>query len=259
MPKGTDTTFLGKLNGIWKNKSDKYETPRFNEKFILHHYAGKVEYTTAGWLDKNKDPLNDNVTRLLAKSSDPFIASLFADYLNEEEKSKLSTKVSLSRLTVSEFALESDDIRNTRGASSMKKGAFRTAAQRHKEQLFSLMAQLNSTHPHFVRCIIPNDGKKAGSFDVKLILEQLRCNGVLEGIRICRAGFPNRITFVDFRRRYETLAPSIIPSGFIDARKAANILLGALELDSDLFRVGKTKIFFRAKTVRLIFNGSSPI
>jgi myosin heavy subunit len=255
VPKGTDTTFLGKLNGIWKNKSEKYDTPRFNEGFILHHYAGKVEYTTAGWLDKNKDPLNDNVTRLLAKSSDPFIASLFADYLNEDEKSKVAAKGGL----LSEFILDQEDVRHSRGASSTKKGVFRTAAQRHKEQLFSLMAQLNSTHPHFVRCIIPNDEKKAGSFDVKLILEQLRCNGVLEGIRICRAGFPNRITFVDFRRRYETLAPGVIPAGFIDARKAANILLDALELDSDLFRVGKTKIFFRAKTVRLFFNCSWPI
>jgi myosin protein heavy chain len=210
-------------------------------------------------LDKNKDPLNDNVTRLLAKSSEPFIASLFVDYLNEDERSKSPSQRPLSMLSDygsdPEIGIHSRrmSLSHSRSLSNTKKGAFRTAAQRHKEQLFSLMAHLNSTNPHFVRCIIPNDGKKAGNFDAKLILEQLRCNGVLEGIRICRAGFPNRITFVDFRRRYETLAPGEIPPGFIDARKAANILLDALKLNPDLFRVGKTKIFFRAKTVGCVF------
>lgn len=248
VPKGTDATFLGKLNGLWKNKSDKYDTPRFNEGFILQHYAGNVEYTTLGWLDKNKDPLNDNVTRLLAHSTEPFIASLFTDYLGEDERAKSPIKTGFAR-NITEYILEAEGGRHSRNSSQTKKGVFRTAAQRHKEQLFSLMAQLKSTNPHFVRCIIPNDDKKAGNFDVKLILEQLRCNGVLEGIRICRAGFPNRISFLEFRRRYETLAPGIIPSGFIDARKAANILLDSLNLDSNKFRLGKSKIFFRAKTV----------
>ncbi|RKO89250.1 P-loop containing nucleoside triphosphate hydrolase protein [Blyttiomyces helicus] len=182
MPKATDKTFIDKLNGLWKGKSNKYEVPRFNAGFILQHYAGKVEYSTAGWLDKNKDPLNENVTRLLASSTDKYIGALFAEYAGDADNSAASRGVT-------------------------KKGAFRTVAQRHKEQLTSLMNQLYSTEPHFVRCIIPNEEKKAGKLSVNLVLEQLRCNGVLEGIRICRAGFPNRLPFADFRQRYEILAP----------------------------------------------------
>jgi myosin protein heavy chain len=85
MPKATDKSFTDKLVGIWKGKSAKFEVPRFGDGFILHHYASQVEYKTAGWLEKNKDPLNDNVTRLLANSSDKFISQLYADFLVEED------------------------------------------------------------------------------------------------------------------------------------------------------------------------------
>ena len=70
-----------------------------------------------------------------------------------------------------------------------------------QEQLTNLMNTLNCTSPNFVRCIIPNHEKRAGKIDANLVLDQLRCNGVLEGIRICRQGFPNRILFQEFRQR----------------------------------------------------------
>lgn len=79
-----------------------------------------------------------------------------------------------------------------------------------------------------------------------LVLEQLRCNGVLEGIRICRQGFPNRVPFQEFRHRYEILTPNIIPKGFMDGKEACRRMIEALELDSNLFRIGQSKIFFRA-------------
>ena len=73
-----------------------------------------------------------------------------------------------------------------------------------------------------------------------------RCNGVLEGIRICRQGFPNRIPFQEFRQRYELLTPNVIPKGFMDGKKACEKMIEALELDPGLFRIGQSKIFFRA-------------
>jgi len=193
MPKATEATFTHKLNVLWASETPAGETPhlgkskyapaRFGQDFTVQHYAGKVEYRTDGWLEKNKDPLNDNLTRVLASSSEPYVASLFQD----------CTGV---------FA----DISLTSGAAfpagkkrGVKKGAFRTVGQRHKEQLALLMAQLQATQPHFVRCIVPNVNKKPGRVDVPLVLDQLRCNGVLEGIRIARLGYPNRLPFVEFR------------------------------------------------------------
>lgn len=226
MPQATDKTLTEKLVHIWKGKSAKFDVPRFGEGFILHHYASQVEYKTAGWLDKNKDPLNDSVTKLLANSSDKFVADLFSDFLNPEEEV-------ITRRTV----------------STVKKGAFRTVAQRHREQLNSLMKQLYATQPHFVRCIIPNEEKKPGKIDANLVLDQLRCNGVLEGIRICRQGFPNRLPFSEFRQRYEITAPGAIPKGFMDGRKAAETLLEKLNLDANQYRLGSSKVFFRAGVV----------
>ena len=220
MPKATDKTFTEKLHSLWDRKTSKYRPSRLSQGFILTHYAAAVEYSTDGWLEKNKDPLNDNITRLLAGSSDKHISSLFADCAEGD-----------------------DDYNGTR--SRVKKGLFRTVAQRHKEQLSTLMNQLHSTHPHFVRCIIPNHKKRPKQFNAPLVLDQLRCNGVLEGIRIARTGFPNRLTFAEFRSRYEVLCKSM-PKGYLEGQEASEIILDKLGLDRAVYRVGLTKVFFRA-------------
>jgi myosin protein heavy chain len=220
MPKATDKTFTEKLNSLWDKKSQKYRPSRLGQGFILTHYAAEVEYATDGWLEKNKDPLNDNLTRLLAASTDKHIASLFADCADQD-----------------------DDIGGMR--SRVKKGLFRTVAQRHKEQLSSLMGQLHLTHPHFVRCILPNHTKRPKQFSGPLVLDQLRCNGVLEGIRIARTGFPNRLPFAEFRQRYEVLCRDM-PRGYLEGQAAAKIMLDRFGLDKSLYRIGLTKVFFRA-------------
>ena len=220
MPKATDKTFTEKLHSLWDRKSPKYRSSRLAQGFMLTHYAAEVEYSTEGWLEKNKDPLNDNVTRLLASSSEKHVASLFSDCADIDE-----------------------DVGATR--SRVKKGLFRTVAQRHKEQLSSLMNQLHCTHPHFVRCILPNHKKRPKQFSAPLVLDQLRCNGVLEGIRIARTGFPNRLSFSEFRQRYEVLCRNM-PKGYLEGQSAAQIILHKLDLDKALYRVGLTKVFFRA-------------
>ena len=220
MPKATDKSFTEKMHSLWDRKSSKYRPSRLAQGFVLTHYAAEVEYSTEGWLEKNKDPLNDNITRLLASSNDKHTAALFADCADVDE--------------------------GTGGTRSrVKKGLFRTVAQRHKEQLSSLMNQLHSTHPHFVRCIIPNHKKRPKQFSAPLVLDQLRCNGVLEGIRIARTGFPNRLPFSEFRQRYEVLCRDI-PRGYLDGQTVAQLMLQKLDLDKALYRVGLTKVFFRA-------------
>ena len=218
MPKATDKTFTEKLHSLWDKKTPKYKPSLLKQGFMLTHYAAEVEYSTTGWLEKNKDPLNDNITRLLAGSKDPHIANLFSDCADAE-----------------------DDVMENR----VKRGLFRTVAQRHKEQLFTLMNQLHSTHPHFVRCILPNHRKKAKQFSAPLVLDQLRCNGVLEGIRIARTGFPNRLFFAEFRERYGVLCPKM-PRGFADGQAAVKVMLEKLNMDRSYYRVGLTKVFFRA-------------
>lgn len=253
MPKASDETFTEKCNRTWASKRDgsakdeaaaaaaadrgvahgstKYIPARFATGFTIKHYAGNVEYRTDGWLDKNKDPLNDNLTRVMASSSDRFIASLFSEFAPEDD---YSAAASGSALTASPAKRRA------------KRGAFRTLAQRHKEQLNSLMNQLASTQPHFVRCIVPNAERKPGKMDVPMVLDQLRCNGVLEGIRIARLGYPNRLLFNEFRTRYEVLTPDIIPKGYMDGRKACQRMVEAMQLDTEVFKIGLTKIFFKA-------------
>uniref|UniRef100_A0A672RQ06 Myosin-9 n=1 Tax=Sinocyclocheilus grahami TaxID=75366 RepID=A0A672RQ06_SINGR len=87
----------------------------------------------------------------------------------------------------------------------------------------------------------------AGKLDPHLVLDQLRCNGVLEGIRICRQGFPNRIVFQEILfSSYEILTPNSIPKGFMDGKQACVLMIKALELDPNLYRIGQSKVFFRA-------------
>jgi myosin protein heavy chain len=246
MPRATDLTFTNKLHTLWTQDPSqpvedmhpgkfKYEPSRFEQGFLIQHYAGKVEYHTDGWLEKNKDPLNDNLTRVMAAAGEPYVAALFADYA---DASAAAAGAAASPMMNNMFTVGKK--------RTLKKGAFRTVGQRHKEQLASLMGQLQATQPHFVRCIVPNPMKKPGRIDVPLVLDQLRCNGVLEGIRIARLGYPNRLPFVEFRQRYELLTPGVIPRGYMDGRKACLRMVDSLELDKLTYKIGTSKIFFKA-------------
>uniref|UniRef100_A0A8C4N476 Myosin-10 n=1 Tax=Equus asinus asinus TaxID=83772 RepID=A0A8C4N476_EQUAS len=246
-PKATDKTFVEKLVQEQGSHS-KFQKPRqLKDKadFCIIHYAGKVDYKADEWLMKNMDPLNDNVATLLHQSSDRFVAELWKDGKSVWLISfsflfpPVDRIVGLDQVTgMTETAFGS--------AYKTKKGMFRTVGQLYKESLTKLMATLRNTNPNFVRCIIPNHEKRAGKLDPHLVLDQLRCNGVLEGIRICRQGFPNRIVFQEFRQRYEILTPNAIPKGFMDGKQACERMIRALELDPNLYRIGQSKIFFRA-------------
>uniref|UniRef100_A0A8C7DPT3 Myosin heavy chain 10 n=1 Tax=Oncorhynchus kisutch TaxID=8019 RepID=A0A8C7DPT3_ONCKI len=231
-PKATDKTFVDKVLQE-QGTHPKFQKPRqLKDKadFCIIHYAGRVDYKADEWLMKNMDPLNDNVATLLNQSTDKFVSELWKD---------VDRIVGLDQVAgMNETAFGA--------AYKTKKGMFRTVGQLYKESLTKLMATLRNTNPNFVRCIIPNHEKRAGKLDPHLVLDQLRCNGVLEGIRICRQGFPNRIVFQEFRQRYEILTPNAIPKGFMDGKQACERMIRALELDPNLFRIGQSKIFFRA-------------
>merc|ERR1711970_1653049 len=127
----------------------------------------------------------------------------------------------------------------------MGAGGFKTVSSGYRDQLQNLMKTLNATSPHFIRCIVPNETKTPGVLDAALVMHQLTCNGVLEGIRICRKGFPNRIPYPDFKHRYKILNAQACENE-PDNRKAATETLQSAGLDAEKYRVGKTKVFFRA-------------
>ncbi|XP_076334905.1 uncharacterized protein LOC143238500 isoform X2 [Tachypleus tridentatus] len=226
-PKATDKTLVEKMI-ITHSEHPKFIKSDFRESsdFSIFHYAGKVDYLANQWLMKNMDPLNENVVSLLQSSQDPFITQIWKD----------AEIVGMGATTMCDTVF---------GART-RKGMFRTVSQLYKDQLSKLMVTLRNTNPNFVRCIIPNHDKRPGKIDSILVLDQLRCNGVLEGIRICRQGFPNRIPFQEFRQRYELLTPNVIPKGFMDGKVACEKMIHALDLDPNLYRIGQSKVFFRA-------------
>nr|XP_020641586.1 myosin heavy chain, skeletal muscle-like [Pogona vitticeps] len=232
-PKATDTSFKNKLYDQHIGKSPNFQKPKpvkgkAEAHFALVHYAGTVDYNINGWLEKNKDPLNDTVVGLYQKSSMKTLALLFADRPADAEGSG-------------------------KKAAKKKGSSFQTVSALFRENLNKLMTNLRSTHPHFVRCIIPNETKTPGAMDHELVLHQLRCNGVLEGIRICRKGFPSRIIYGDFKQRYKVLNASAIPEGqFIDSKKASEKLLASIDIDHTQYKFGHTKVFFKAGLLGLL-------
>ncbi|KAM4573557.1 myosin heavy chain, fast skeletal muscle-like [Odontesthes bonariensis] len=224
-PKASDTSFKNKLYDQHLGKTKAFEKPKpakgkAEAHFSLVHYAGTVDYNIAGWLDKNKDPLNESVIGLYQKSSCKLLAVLYPPPPPEEAGKKGGKK---------------------------KGGSMQTVSSQFRENLGKLMTNLRSTHPHFVRCLIPNESKTPGLMENFLVIHQLRCNGVLEGIRICRKGFPSRILYGDFKQRYKVLNASVIPEGqFIDNKKASEKLLGSIDVNHDEYRFGHTKVFFKA-------------
>ncbi|NXE42257.1 MYH4 protein, partial [Ptilorrhoa leucosticta] len=207
-PKATDTSFKNKLYDQHLGKSSSFQKPKpakgkAEAHFSLVHYAGTVDYNISGWLDKNKDPLNETVVGLYQKSSLKLLSFLFSNYAAAEAGNGGGG--------------------GKKGAKK-KGGSFQTVSAVFRENLNKLMTNLRSTHPHFVRCLIPNETKTPGEMDHYLVMHQLRCNGVLEGIRICRKGFPSRILYADFKQRLGLFDPFFMFQVFFKAG-----LLGLLE------------------------------
>uniref|UniRef100_A0A671WB59 Myosin-7 n=1 Tax=Sparus aurata TaxID=8175 RepID=A0A671WB59_SPAAU len=215
-PKASDTTFKAKLYDNHLGKSANFQKPRIVKGKPEAHFA-LMHY--AGTVDYN-------IVNWLVKNKDP---------LNET--------VLLSVLFINYAGADSGTLF----------GGSLLFLYKNMENLNKLMTNLRSTHPHFVRCIIPNETKTPGAMENPLVMHQLRCNGVLEGIRICRKGFPNRILYGDFKQRYRILNPAAIPDGqFIDSRKGAEKLLGSLDIDHNQYKFGHTKVFFKAGLLGLL-------
>ena len=223
-PKATDKTFEDKIKAQHLGKSASMAKPQSktdkNAHFAIIHYAGIVSYNVTGWLEKNKDPVNDTVVDVLKRGSCPLMVHLWLDHPGQ--------------------SAPPDD-----GKKKKKKGGGKTVSSVYLVQLGELMTTLHSTEPHFIRCIVPNTHKKPLETETPLIMHQLTCNGVLEGIRICMRGFPNRMLYPDFKSRYMILGATEMANA-ADNKTGVYGLMDKINFSRDKYRLGHTKVFFRA-------------
>jgi len=223
-PKATDKSFEEKLKATHLGKSPPFAKPQSktdkNAHFAIIHYAGTVSYNVTGWLEKNKDPVNDTVADCLKRGSNNLMVHIWADHPGQTAPPDDSKK-------------------------KKKKGAAKTVSSVYLVQLGELMHTLHSTEPHFIRCIVPNTHKKPLEVEPPLIMHQLTCNGVLEGIRICMRGFPNRMLYPDYKGRYMILGASEIANA-ADNKTGVYALMDKIEFPRERYRLGHTKVFFRA-------------
>merc|ERR550534_1761714 len=225
-PKATDKSFeeklkasLGKLPVFLKpqSKTDK------NAHFAISHYAGIVSYNVTNWLEKNKDPVNDTVVEVFKSgSSCELLKHLWRDHPGQPTTTP-----------------------KEEGKKKKKGGGGKTVSSVYLVSLGELMTPLYACEPHFVRCLVPNTHKKPGEVEPPLIMHQLTCNGVLEGIRICMRGFPNRMLYPDYKMRYACLGQDAIKSSS-DNKTAVYALMDGIPFDRERYRLGHTLVFFRA-------------
>ncbi|XP_015256012.1 PREDICTED: unconventional myosin-Va [Cyprinodon variegatus] len=228
MPKGSDDTWAQKLYNTHLKQSAYFDKPRLSNKaFIIHHFADKVEYHCVGFLEKNKDTVNEEQINVLKKSKFDLLLKLFED----EEKNKAST----------------NKLSSSGRAGKAQRDTKKTVGLQFRQSLHLLMDTLNATTPHYVRCIKPNDIKAPFTLDPVRAVQQLRACGVLETIRISAAGFPSRWTYQEFFGRYRILMKQkeVLP----DRKQSCKNLLEKLTQDQQKYQFGKNKIFFRAGQV----------
>merc|ERR1712121_80103 len=226
-PKATDESFRQKLfdNLLGKKPNFCKPNPKMgdpNAHFGVIHYAATVSYNLTGWLEKNKDPLNDTIVEMIKNGSNAMMIQCFADHPGQP------------------LEAPKDD------GGRKKKGGGKTVSAYFKGQLDDLMTTLYKTEPHFIRCVVPNTHKEPGGVESGLVMHQYRCNGVLAGIAICRKGFPNKITYPEFKARYNILAAKAVAKAKNDKAAADAVIKGVVKLDADKYRLGHTKVFFRA-------------
>ncbi|XP_023699451.2 unconventional myosin-Vb isoform X1 [Paramormyrops kingsleyae] len=236
MPKGSDENWARKLYDQHQNHSPHFGKPRMsNLAFIIFHFADTVRYECDGFLDKNRDTIFEEPINILRASQSELVAELF---LKEPAGGVLSS----SNPSVPNGSLHSEK----RAHREHKQ----TVGFQFRQSLQLLMETLNSTNPHYVRCIKPNDLKEPFAFDPKRAVQQLRACGVLETIRISAAGFPSRWTYLEFFSRYRLLFHGTVDQE--ELRASCQQALAALIPDPDQYCFGKTKVFFRAGQVALL-------
>lgn len=208
-PKGSDDKFLGKLQEAFSQHA--HFTMGGANEFVIKHYAGDVTYNVDGFVDKNKDLLFNDLIELGAMSQNSFIRNLFPEVGTLDKK----------RPTTAGFKI--------------------------KNSIGELVDTLSKCQPHYIRCVKPNEKKARNCFDSALTLHQVRYLGLLENVRVRRAGFAYRQFYDKFFYRYRVCSEETWPnfSGDHKAGTAAILKILSLEGGGKEYATGNTKIFIR--------------
>ncbi|KAJ1385112.1 P-loop containing nucleoside triphosphate hydrolase [Sesbania bispinosa] len=221
-PKSTHETFSNKLYQTFKNHKRFIKPKLSRTDFTISHYAGEVLYQSDQFLDKNKDYVVPEHQDLLSASKCPFVVGLFPPLPEETSK---SSKFSSIGSRFKEANKPCFNILNGAAATTTANGN----------------TKLNE--PHYIRCVKPNNLLKPAVFENVNIMQQLRCGGVLEAIRISCAGYPTRRAFFEFINRFSLLAPEVTEANH-DEKTVCQKILEKMGLKG--YQIGKTKVFLRA-------------
>ncbi|XP_053449985.1 unconventional myosin-Ie isoform X4 [Nycticebus coucang] len=205
---GADQTLLQKLQ-MQIGSHEHFNS--WNQGFIIHHYAGKVSYDMDGFCERNRDVLFMDLIELMQSSELPFIKSLFPENLQAD-----------------------------------KKGRPTTAGSKIKKQANDLVSTLMKCTPHYIRCIKPNETKKPRDWEESRVKHQVEYLGLKENIRVRRAGYAYRRVFQKFLQRYAILTKATWPSWRGDEKQGVLHLLQSVNMDSDQFQLGRSKVFIKA-------------
>lgn len=205
-----DLTLLKKMDKTLRDHEHYHEVKVSPHHFVIKHYAGDVKYTATGFLDKNRDTLWRDLVEVLAVSSESFVQSLFPEGKERRDQKKPPT-----------------------------------AATKFRQQMHELIGTLQLCNPHYIRCIKPNEKKMGGLFEVERVTDQARYLGLLENVRVRRAGFAHRKPLDEFVHRYKMLSRKVWPKGSGNLQEDARHIFEAVGIDEDGFRFGHTKVFIR--------------
>jgi myosin-1 len=240
----TDKTLFDKLNQHFKthNHFETYLTSKNrsipDSAFKIKHYAGDVVYQIDGFLDKNKDILTSSLKACMQTSGLTLIQGFFpAEQLDSRKRPETAG---------TQFRVRSIWTINLIGRCSPPWFYLQTA-------LNKLIDSLLKCYPHYVRCIKPNDEKRPGRLNEERVRHQIRYLGLVENVRVRRAGFANRQIYERFMYRYKMVAPTTWPTWRGDLKAGAKAIVDHLQIPADQFRLGKTKIFIKdPKTLFLL-------
>ena len=246
----------------YQNKSDEYfvellKSELKNNKYIslpkmkndinikIKHSAKEVPYNCLNFVVKNKDELKNSMVEIFAKSDDETIKKIFFNALNEEE-----TKKQMELLQ-----------------QSTKQKTSKFISGKFRKEMQALVKELKSCDSSYVRCIKPNEQKKEFFVTPTFMFNQIQYLGILDTIKVRKAGFPSRKEYIDFFNEYNFLFPRIINSDELNQIKAEQIIQKLLpnldeihnEKTNPQFLFGKNKIFMKQDFNIILKNAKSQI